>query len=476
MTMKFNRGRRRHRRDLQKAADVEDRLSELPKDRLSELPNDVLLNIVERLETLDALRACIVSKQMWKLPTMLSQIVIVLDNHHELFRKNSVVADVTNKILSKRSPQINIRKLKVKLFLIPNDCHSIGKSIGLAMATQKLDAAEFEIVTPKNSYYCKDADLLNFAKQFNTFLADCPEAFSGLTRLELQNLRFGESDMSNILSTCKRLESLSLFECDAGIRSVLHVEHAALIELCISYGKFKTVQLDCLPKLQRMTYIWLLYETPLVLGFVPQLSKLSLTNTSLSDKTLMLSQLLADVQTVRELYLNFQSEKIWIRPECRRMLAPVFTELRTVNLDNLPEECDIAWTMFLLEAAPFIQELCITVWDHKCGKESQKSYSKKMDVKWEPSAPNFKHKNLVKLTIYGFQSEDTFMRYIRHAMEAAMNIKEVSLHDRKACMHCADRFPHMELEKAAGNGDRLSELPNDLLLNILERVSKLDAV
>jgi predicted lipid carrier protein YhbT len=166
-------------------------------DMLSELPNDVLLNILERMDTLDALRACIVSKQMQKLPTMLSQIVIVLGNH-ELFRKNGAVADVTDKILSKRSPQITIRKLKVKVFLTPNECRSIGKSVGLAMATQKLDAAEFEIVTTKNSYYCKDADLLNFARQFNTFFADCPDAFSGLTRLQLQNLRFGESDIPNI--------------------------------------------------------------------------------------------------------------------------------------------------------------------------------------------------------------------------------------------------------------------------------------
>jgi hypothetical protein len=137
--------------------------------------------------------------------------------------------------------------------------------------------------------------------------------------------------------------------------------------------------------------------------------------------------------------------QIWVRPECYRVLAPVLAELRTVNLDNLREECDFAWTMFFLNAAPSVEELCITVWDHKCGKESQKSYSKKTDVKWEPSAPNFKHKSLAKLTIYGFESDGNFMGYIRRVMEAAVNIKEVSLYDRKACKLCADRFPHMEV-------------------------------
>jgi hypothetical protein len=124
-------------------------------------------------------------------------------------------------------------------------------------------------------------------------------------------MRFGESDITNILIACKQLESLCFFECDAGICSVLHVEHAKLVELAITFGEFKTVELSCLPKLQRMTYnYWPCDENPLVLGFVPQLSELNLTNAGLSDKTLKLSQLLVNVQTVRDLYLNFHSEKV----------------------------------------------------------------------------------------------------------------------------------------------------------------------
>jgi hypothetical protein len=38
--------------------------------------------------------------------------------------------------------------------------------------------------------------------------------------------------------------------------------------------------------------------------------------------------------------------------------------LKIVHLDNLPEGCDIAWTMFVLEAAPSLMQLCITVWDN----------------------------------------------------------------------------------------------------------------
>ena len=207
--MKLNRGRRRSRDSKKSAGNGEARLSELPnhvlvniletvetqstkaatnaEDRLSELPNDLLLNILERVSTLDAVRTCILSKKMQKLPTMLSQIVIDL-SPCDLVQMDGVVADVTDKILSTRSPQITVRKLKLKFFLVPSRCLSIGKSVGLAMATQKLDAAEFEIMPLMDNRCCTDAHRLLFGQQFNDFVRDCQDAFAGLTRLDLRGL------------------------------------------------------------------------------------------------------------------------------------------------------------------------------------------------------------------------------------------------------------------------------------------------
>ena len=49
----------------------------------------------------------------------------------------------------------------------------------------------------------------------------------------------------------------------------------------------------------------------------------------------------------------------------------------------------------------------------------------------EAICPDFKHKNLAKLTIYGFQPDGNFMRYIRCIVEHAVNITEISLYDRR---------------------------------------------
>jgi hypothetical protein len=120
----------------------------------------------------------------------------------------------------------------------------------------------------------------------------------------------------------------------------------------------------------------------------------------------------------------------------------VFGKLEYVNLDNLREGCDIAWTNFILEAAPRLRELCITVWDHWCemmtneDNRRQLGYCEKANVMWQPSVPGLKHKNLVKLTIHGFQPNENMVQYVKNIMKVAVNMRDISLHDRKACEHC----------------------------------------
>lgn len=453
------------------------------EDRLTKLPNEVLLNILERVDTIDAVRTCILSRQMVKLPTMLARLVIdvcsfVPKEHkgsrltlRDVIRINGAMADATDSILNSRSQQITLHQLSLRFCLRYYDCLSIGKTVAHTMATQKLDTAEFTILTEREGVQCTDADLLYFAKQFKMFFGACPDAFAGLTHLRLENMRFGESDIPNILSTCKRLESLRFRNCDTGIETVLQVEHPQLVELEISYGTFETVELTCLPKLERMTYeSWVSYGDPLSFGYVPELSRLSLINTGrIGEKVLKLSQFLANAPFISDLLLNFESEKIWVQPECPKLLAPVLEKLQLVNLVDLPEGCDIAWTSFILEAAPFLKELCITVWDHWCAMVTDKKVRmerglcEKTDVEWESSASaDFKHENLAVLTIFGFQPDNNFVTYIRRIMKAALNLKEVALYDRKVCRRCEYIDPTIKEKICPSRYPRTSE-ERDLL-------------
>uniref|UniRef100_A0A0D3FCB7 F-box domain-containing protein n=1 Tax=Oryza barthii TaxID=65489 RepID=A0A0D3FCB7_9ORYZ len=411
------------------------------KDRLTTLPNDVLLNILERLDTADDIRACTHCKRMTKLPAELSRIVVDANSFtpnkiapdlltlSDVVQMNEALAGATEKLLNFRSQQIALRQLSLRFYLRYYDCLTIGKAVQHAMSTYNLETLEFTILTEKQGDCCEETHMLCFGKQFRTFLAAFPDAFAGLTRLQLQHLHFAEPDIPNLLTTCKQLKHLRLFSClNQDDPAVLRIEHPQLVELDINYGDFEFVELKCLPKLRHMAYVhWDCHGDPLSFGDVPLLSSLSLTNTSAGwQKNLRLSQLLSTVTSRSDLLLNFESEKIWVRPECPKLLGPVFHKLQRVSLVDVPEGCNIDWTMFILEAAPSLKEICITIWDH-----------------W--------HENLSKVTIYGFQPDDNLVGFVRRVMEVAVNLEEVSLYDRKA--RAASACWCSRSDQVSGDGD-----------------------
>uniref|UniRef100_M8BLF3 FBD domain-containing protein n=1 Tax=Aegilops tauschii TaxID=37682 RepID=M8BLF3_AEGTA len=182
----------------------------------------------------------------------------------------------------------------------------------------------------------------------------------------------------------------------------------------VSSTKFlrNQVKLNWLPRLTHIVFDdWIDFQDPLVLGYVPLLESVSLTNVALGyNKMVKLSRFLGS-SSPRVLKLGFRSEKIWVQPECPTQdLASVFRQLRFVNLVKLPEGYDLTWTMFILEAAPLLKELYMTVWDDLCSmemdeeKRKKESYSENKGVEWSAAAADFQHHSLVTLVIFGFES------------------------------------------------------------------------
>jgi hypothetical protein len=261
---------------------------------------------------------------------------------------------------------------------------SIGLAVDHAMVTHLVETAKFSVMTEKvGQNNLEDDELVTYGKEFMWFFDACPNAFGGLTSLNLENLRFGESDISNVLVTCKRLKHLRLFNCDSGNPSTLQVEHSHLAELSVVGCLFEQVKLNWLPQLTKMLLDdWIDFQDPLVLGHVPLLEAVSLTNVARSfHRMVKLSEFLSRT-SIRDLKLGFKSEKvsqhccfascgsnssllisscvnllqIWVQPESpMESLASVFCHLRFVNLVDLPEGYDLTWTMFSLEAAPLLR-------------------------------------------------------------------------------------------------------------------------
>ncbi|VAH13792.1 unnamed protein product [Triticum turgidum subsp. durum] len=428
-------------------------------DRLSKLPDDVLLNIVERLDITDVARTTILSRRWKQIPAMLSKIIITVGSFepkdgrrkltsHDIVRANTTVREATRSILECRTGSLHTIHLMSMQFYLGDDSIFIGQTVANTIATQKVASVEFVILTEVRTN-CYVDDLLNYGKRFMVFFDSCPNAFGGLARLWLENLRLGESDFPKIFSICKQLEFLRLWRCDTGDLSLLEVEHLQLRELVISDSSLERVDLKWVPKLTVLKFNgFLSRDDPFCLGYVPQLQTVSITNVGLSwHKMLKLSELLGKT-AISNLHLNFRCEKIWVKPEGRKHLLPVFRKLSFVNLFNISEECDLNWTMFILQGAPTLKELCITVRDHLCEMTKGKrrylhefSEEKDKGLEWEPSALDFNHHSLAELCIYGFRAEDKFVRYARNIMEAAVNLVAVNLYKNPGCEKCKRRLP-----------------------------------
>ncbi|KAK1663948.1 hypothetical protein QYE76_052107 [Lolium multiflorum] len=445
-------------------------------DRISTLPDDILVNILDRLNVREAARTSILSRRWSQLSAVLSQLTISARDFlrskssisdGELRRINAAVVKATKSILARRDPGgCTIRLLSTAFYLRDDVPISIGHTVGIAMATQKIENAEFTVWTVKERLYCTVDDMVNYGAQFVSFFNECLNAFAGLTRLHLENLRFAESDfVSNILGTCKQLKYLGFLNCDTESFIELQVEHAELSELSIVNCRFDKVNLKWLPRLTRTTFeCWMSFEEPpLSLGHVPLLEVVSLTNVALSwHKMVNLSTLLFET-SVRDLRLGFKCEKIWVQPEClTRRLASVFHRLRVVNLVNIPEGYDLTWTMFILEAAPSLEEFYMTVIDHPCEmqmdmeKRRARLYSERKGVEWVSPASNFKHHCLTKLIIFCFESKAYMVSHVRHVKKAAVNLKDVYLYNRLACRNCVrmrrikpTRFPQSEKQRCS---------------------------
>uniref|UniRef100_A0ACD5YWI8 Uncharacterized protein n=1 Tax=Avena sativa TaxID=4498 RepID=A0ACD5YWI8_AVESA len=399
---------------------------------------------------------------------MLSKILIMVgstDNVQErscddVARANATMLGATRSLLESRiTSPYTIHRLSMQLYLGDGSIR-IGRTVANAI-TKKIGVAEFTILTGKEGKRCTRADRIAYGRQINSFINDCPEAFIFLTRLKLENLRLGESDFfPKIFRICKQLEFLHLDNCDSGYRSLLVVEHPRLRELDIFRSDFERVDLNWLPELTTLTFSsWMSLHDPFSFGHVPLLHTVSIRNTALSwHKMLKLSELLGKAN-VSNLHLGFEREKIWVKPEDPRELSQVFNKLRIVNLAAISKECGLTWTMFVLQGAPYLKELCIRVcdclgiWDQDKRKKLRFSEERKeADAKWEAS--DFKHRNLSVLRIFGFQSEDKFVDYARAVMKAAVNLKDIYLHEKPACkVECkyirrgSDRYPDSMMEK-----------------------------
>ncbi|XBI21976.1 hypothetical protein VPH35_063048 [Triticum aestivum] len=260
-------------------------------DQISKLPDEVLVNIVGRLDDIaDSARTGVLSTGWRRIPAMLPSIVMSVDSfkpkHHRRRELGHGYADraKANMIEAARAKTAMIRSARANAsilggnkarglyaidvlrleFYLADDSVSIGRAVADGMATHKVGLAE----------------------QLRSFVGACRSAFGGFARVKLQNPRLPDDGLPKILSTCKQLEFLRLYNCDGGHLFVLEVDHPRLGELEIIDCDFERMTLFLLVLALLVVSRWISPHDPVSFGHVPLLTSVSMANTPSVQKYL----------------------------------------------------------------------------------------------------------------------------------------------------------------------------------------------
>lgn len=121
-----------------------------------------------------------------------------------------------------------IKHLQLSFYLTDPYLQSIGEAVGNVMDSGKTDYLEFTILADIG--HPEYEQCLLFGERLMSFFQSFPVAFKWLTRLILEYITFGDSDIHNLLNTCNKLELLSLTYCDAVINPVTGEEPILTID------------------------------------------------------------------------------------------------------------------------------------------------------------------------------------------------------------------------------------------------------
>ncbi|KAF8731944.1 hypothetical protein HU200_015892 [Digitaria exilis] len=445
-------------------------------DRLSELPDHILLCILERLRDDARLLAttCVLSKRWRTLPLMLPRLKISArtfvttdrtTSRLQLLRRatGSFAAAVRFFLAAGTATggdnQRAIKTLALEFYLTEVDSLlDIVRVVGAAIGRGEVKDLELMIYTENGKAFLEAESrvgiLLPYGHRFMRLLRDAPGDVSrSLTKLWLQNLAFLDpsSDVGILLCTCTALEVLHLERCgfvDNDFSSTLAIDappRSRLKVLSLKNCYVGKIHLGQAPKLACLICKgWFSESCPVTFGpgSAPCLDEICLTQGAEEwQLRFSLSELLENTHGVETLRLGFNDDKIWVHPESPKTLGAAFGKLKKLYLMDVFPECDLSWTMFLIQAAPLLEFVDIQIYtDHACcsaGSDGDDGGRDVRDLEWEVPR-GFRHSHLRVVRITGDIDARKHVRFARLVMERAVSLEVLVLDAKITCKGCID--------------------------------------
>ncbi|XP_052163591.1 uncharacterized protein LOC127780685 [Oryza glaberrima] len=403
----------------------------------------------------EAGRMAVLSRRWRRLPGLLPRLVIDArefepaalraGGHARTKRAMERVAGAVESLLPGDRA---IERLRLDAYLLRDESYTVRRVVERlndAVDSGKVAAGGLELVfraTGGGAAPDQDQPSKRQARRLARLLAAAasPSLLPSVAELSLVNLRFTSPALASLLGRCTGLEELGMYQSDAGFGAVLDVGHARLRRLAVhavDEAMYKKLRVSSAPRLERVVVAnWFCRYAPVSFGHVPCLRELHLKNKAVYyQEPVRLSKMLASIPHLESLTLGFSSWRIWIEPEAPKQLEPMFSKLKSLVLTGIFRGCDLSWTLFFLQAAPFLEEFILEVdkpLDAKAPSDIYGEMPKTDDVTWQ--VPEFQHHHLKHLEFSGFNEEEMHWRIVELVKERAVNLQSIALDD--GCQAC----------------------------------------
>nr|XP_025882949.1 uncharacterized protein LOC107276641 isoform X1 [Oryza sativa Japonica Group] len=423
------------------------------EDRLSMLTDDILLSILGRVDIISAVRTSVVSTRWKHLPWLLPEFTIdVKDflpvpqpNRIKVEHMDEAMASLTKGIrslLTIARSEFPINRFQLKLYLINNYSRVVGPMLDKAIEVGILKDMDLSVLDEEEIVDCTDKHILQQASSVKDLFSGYPSVLTRLTRLSLYNLCFARWDLHHhLFECCNQLRYLSLSNCDVGKNAIWKISapNSNIIVLELDVCCLEKLEVLCLPKLERLNWdTWLCPYAPLSFDVVPNLQEVSLIcGATNKHEGFILSEVPSGTTNIHTLTLDFQGEKLWIKPEGKQLFR-AFSNLRKLSIHSIFSEFELLWTTNLLEAAPSLEMFDIEIWEHTCDVDREpKVFGERPNPAWKaPDVTSFRNSLLKELQIVAFRPLKQQLEFIRVVMQQAPNLGTIILKYDDPCEYC----------------------------------------